>query len=148
MGDAIVYWLAYGLSGRDEGTDVVLHLSQVSTQVEVVANADQLQSDSTTVESAVGADVIGSVPNANQNPLYYASLLAGVVGRAELSDTTAFQSFGIGYDGRRWQSAINVGGASAFTAAVERATVLEELPAEPVTGGVTLVGTGSAVPSL
>jgi hypothetical protein len=100
-------------------TDVALQLSTVATQVSVIAAADQLQSDSTTVESAVGADVIGSVPNANQNPLYYASLLAGVVGRAELSDTTAFQSFGIGYDGRRWQSALNVGGASAFSASIQ-----------------------------
>ena len=100
-------------------TDVTLQLSKVATQVEVVATADQMQSDSTTVESAVGTDVIGSVPNANQNPLYYASLLAGVVGRAEMSDTTAFQSFGIGYDGRRWQSAVNVGGAAAFSASVQ-----------------------------
>ena len=37
----------------------------------------------------------------------------------EMSDTSAFQSFGIGYDGRRWQSALNVGGASAFTASIQ-----------------------------
>jgi hypothetical protein len=107
------------VTGSTVRTDIALKLSQVATQVEVIATADQVQSDATTVESAVGADVIGSVPNANQNPLYYASLLAGVVGRAEMSDTTAFQSFGIGYDGRRWQSAINVGGASAFSASIQ-----------------------------
>src|SRR5215470_15419152 len=98
-------------TGGTVRTDIPLQLSKVSTQVEVSAAADQLQSDSTTAEGAVGRNVIDAVPNANQNPLYYASLLEGVVGRTELSDTTAFQSFGIGYDGRRWQSAINVDGA-------------------------------------
>jgi hypothetical protein len=107
------------VTGSTVRTDVPLQLSTVSTQVEVSATADQLQSDSTTTEGAVGANVIGSIPNANQNPLYYASLLEGVVGRTELSDTTAFQSFGIGYDGRRWQSAINVNGATAFSASIQ-----------------------------
>jgi Carboxypeptidase regulatory-like domain/TonB dependent receptor-like, beta-barrel len=106
-------------TGNTVRTDVPLQLSQVATQVEVSASADQLQSDSTTKEGAVGRNVIDAVPNANQNPLYYASLLEGVVGRTELSDTTAFQSFGIGYDGRRWQSALNVDGASAFSASIQ-----------------------------
>jgi hypothetical protein len=106
-------------TGGTVRTDITLELSKVATQVEVSATADHLQTDSTTKEGAVGREVIDSVPNANQNPLYYASLLEGVVGRTELSDTTAFQSFGIGYDGRRWQSAINVDGATAFSASIQ-----------------------------
>ncbi len=83
------------------------------------ANADQMQSDSTTVESAVSSHVIDSIPNVTQNPLYYASLLEGVVGRTELSESMTPQSFGIGYDGRRTQSALNVGGATAFGASIQ-----------------------------
>src|SRR5262249_48683507 len=83
-------------TGSTVRADIPLELSKVATQVEVSASAEHLQSDSTTTEGAVGQNVIESVPNANQNPLYYASLLEGVVGRTELSDTTAFQSFGIG----------------------------------------------------
>ena len=94
-------------------------MSLEPTEVQVLATADQLQSDSTTTEGAVGEQVIESIPNATQNPLYYATLLEGVVGRAEMGDSSAFQSFGIGYDGRRWQSALNVNGASSFTASIQ-----------------------------
>jgi hypothetical protein len=107
------------VAGSTVRTDVPLRLSTVSTQVEVSATADQLQSDSTTVEGAVGEGIIDSVPNTTQNPLYYATLLEGVIGRAEMSDTTSPQSFGIGYDGRRYQSALNVDGASAFSTAIQ-----------------------------
>ncbi len=99
--------------------DVELRLSNNATQITVIATADQMQSESTTVESAVSSHVIDSVPNVTQNPLYYASLLEGVVGRTELSDSMTPQSFGIGYDGRRNQSALNVGGATAFGAAIQ-----------------------------
>jgi len=105
--------------GNTVRADVVLQLSKVSTQVVVSAATEQLQTDSTTVEGAVGQEIIQSTPNINQNPLYYATLVAGVVGRTELSDSTSYQSFGIGYDGRRYQSAINVDGAGAFTAGIE-----------------------------
>jgi hypothetical protein len=98
--------------------DIPLQLSKVSTQVEVTATADQLQTD-TTVENAINKRVIDSVANINQNPLYYATLLDGVVGRTEMSDSTSPQSFGIGYDGRRWLSAINVDGGAAFTTGIQ-----------------------------
>ncbi len=111
-----------GVNVVTDGTtraDVELRLSSNATQVTVTATADQMQSESTTVESAVSSHVIDSIPNVTQNPLYYASLLEGVVGRAELSESMTPQSFGIGYDGRRTQSALNVGGATAFGAAIQ-----------------------------
>lgn len=111
-----------GLRVTTEGVvraDVQLPLPTVATQVEVSAALDQLQSDSTTVESAVGEGVIESVANVTQNPLYYATLIAGVVGRAEMGDSTSPQSSGIGYDGRRWLSALNVDGSPAFTSAIQ-----------------------------
>jgi len=105
-----------------EGTaraDIELRMAATSAQITVEATADQMQSDSTTVESAVSSRVIDAVPNVTQNPLYYATLLEGVIGRTELSDSMTPQSFGIGYDGRRNQSALNVGGATAFGAAIQ-----------------------------
>ena len=111
-----------GVSVVTDGTtraDVELRLSQTASEITVTASADQIQSESTTVEGAVNAHVIESVPNITQNPLYYASLLEGVVGRAELSEATTPQSFGIGYDGRRFQSALNVNGATAFGASIQ-----------------------------
>ena len=45
-------------AGNTVRTDVPLRLSQVSTQVEVSATAEQLQTESTTVENAVGQKVI------------------------------------------------------------------------------------------
>jgi hypothetical protein len=111
-----------GLNVVPESTlraDVTLRLSSVATQVEVLATADQLQTDSTTVESAVGEKIIDSTPNITQNPLYYATLMEGVVGRTEMTDSTSVYSFGIGYTARRYQSAINVDGASAFTAGIQ-----------------------------
>jgi hypothetical protein len=116
---------AYRLDGVNvvtDGTtraDIELKLATTSAQITVTASADQMQSESTTVESAVSSHVIDSVPNVTQNPLYYASLLEGVIGRAELSESMTPQSFGIGYDGRRNQSALNVGGAAAFTSGIQ-----------------------------
>jgi hypothetical protein len=107
------------VAGSTVRTNVPLQLSKVTAQVEVTATADQLQTDTTTVENAVGSRVIESVANINQNPLYYAALLDGVVGRSEMSDSTAPQSFGIGYDGRRWLSALNVDGAASFSSAIQ-----------------------------
>ena len=68
-------------AGSTVRTDVPLQLSKVSTQVEVTATADQLQSDSTTVENAVGSRVIDSVANINQNPSVL-RVAAGRRGRA------------------------------------------------------------------
>jgi hypothetical protein len=107
------------ITGTTVRADVQLELSNLATQVQVTATTDQLQNDSTTVEGAVGEGVIDSVANITQNPLYYATLLGGAVGRAELSDSTSPQSFGIGYDGRRWLSALNVDGAAAFSSAIQ-----------------------------
>ncbi|MEI9976382.1 MAG: carboxypeptidase-like regulatory domain-containing protein [Ignavibacteriota bacterium] len=107
------------ISDNTARADIPLKLSTVSAQVEVRATAEQLQVETTSVENAVGLHVIESVPNINQNPLYYASLLEGVVGRSEMSDSTTPQSFGIGYDGRRTLSALSVDGGSSFSAGIQ-----------------------------
>ena len=92
-----------------------LSVGSISEAIDVLSNAAQLQTESSTVQGTIGEHVIQSIPNTSQNPLYYATLQAGVVGRAEQAQTQSTQSFGIGEDGRRYFSAFNVNGGTAFT---------------------------------
>lgn len=101
--------------GQQYRLNIKLSMGQVSETVTVTSDAAQLQTESATVQSTIGEHVIESIPNANQNPLYYATLQAGVVARAEMTQTQTSQSFGIGYDGRRDFSAINMTGGAAFS---------------------------------
>ncbi len=94
--------------------DVTLSLGTVSTVVEVRGNSAELQTESATVQSSVTDKLIATVPNISHNPLYYATLQAGVVPRALLNDTMSINSFGIGQDARRNFSAFSVNGGQAF----------------------------------
>lgn len=107
-----------GISVRTAQTvraDARLELSTIATAVEVAASAAELQTESATVQNAVDARVIQTVPNVTHNPFYYATLQPGVVPRAALNDTQSVNSFGIGIDGRRAFSAISANGGQAFT---------------------------------
>src|SRR5262245_30076311 len=99
--------------------DLALQAGQVESTIQVTAEAAQLQTESATVQSVVNEATIKTVPNINHNPLYYAVLQPGVVGRAALNDTTHLNSFGIGAEGRRFLSAISVNGGQAFSADVQ-----------------------------
>jgi hypothetical protein len=101
--------------GQQYQLNVQLSVGSASETVNVSSEAAQLQTETPQVDGTIAAQVIESIPNTNQNPLYYATLQAGVVGRSELSNTQTTTSFGIGYDGRRTFSAIAVNGGSAFT---------------------------------
>ena len=59
--------------------DVALVTGTVATTVEVQASAAALQTENATVQAAVNTNIIDSIPNINNNPLYYASLEAGIV---------------------------------------------------------------------
>ena len=73
--------------------------------------------------------MIEALPNITQNPLAYAMLQAGAVGRAASARTpTGLNSFGIGVDGRRQWSAVGVNGGRAFTNDIQ-------LDGLPVMGG-------------
>src|ERR1019366_7798085 len=61
-----------GVNVVTEGTaraDIEMRLASTSTEITVSANADQMQADSTTVESSVSSHIIDAVPNVTQNPL-------------------------------------------------------------------------------
>jgi hypothetical protein len=95
--------------------DAELAIGQTSVSVEVSAAAAQIQTDSSTVQGEVDARTIESIPNINENPLYYATLQPGVVGEKSTLDTTSQDSFGIGPHSRRYLSEITINGALALT---------------------------------
>ena len=107
---------------------VEMKISTVGEVVEVGASTGLIQTDSSSVEGAMNAKMIDALPNVTQNPLQYAMLQAGAVGRPSSQDTSGVNSFGIGVDGRRSWSAVGVNGGRAFTNDIQ-------LDGLPVMGG-------------
>jgi trimeric autotransporter adhesin len=107
---------------------VELTVGQLGETVLVSAEAPLLQTDKTSVSTAVSAELIESLPNITQNPLQYIQNLPGAIGRVASSDTTSLNSFGIGVDGRRQWSAVGINGGRAFTNDIQ-------LDGLPVMGG-------------
>ena len=104
-------------SNQTVRVDIALKLASVASAVDVKANAVQLQTDSSTLQESQQAAVVSGVPNITRNPLYYASLDAGVVPRGVSSlttQTTWMNSFGIGFYGRMNWSAVGVNGGRRF----------------------------------
>jgi hypothetical protein len=101
-------------SSQTARVDATLRLGSTGSKVEVLASAEQLQTDSSAVSGAVDAQTIDAIPNITQNPLYYAGLQNGVQPRNETSSSTSVGSFGIGVSGRAQFSAFGVNGGRAF----------------------------------
>src|SRR5260221_3754335 len=80
---------------------VELAPARVGETVDVAAEAPRLQTDRSSVSGAVGSDMIEALPNITQNPLQYAMLQAGAIGRNSTADTSGLDSFRICVDGRR-----------------------------------------------
>jgi hypothetical protein len=105
-----------------------LKMGDLGETIEVTAAATQLQTGNATVAGSTDSKMIEALPNVTQNPLQYATLQAGVVGRNATSDTQSLNSFGIGVNGRRQWSAVGVNGGRAFTNDIQ-------LDGLPVMGG-------------
>jgi len=101
-------------SSQTARIDAMLRLGSTGTKVEVTATAIQLQTDTSSVSGATTSQVIDSIPNVNQNPLYYAALQNGVQPRNNTNNSTSVGSFGIGVGGRAQYSAYGVNGGRAF----------------------------------
>jgi hypothetical protein len=108
--------------------DIDLKVGASEQTIEVSAQVTQIQTDSSTVQEAVGSQTINVLPNPTDNPLYYASLQAGVVPRVAMGDTTSLNSFGVGSQARKQGSTIGVNGGRAFTNDIQ-------LDGLPVMGG-------------
>lgn len=102
-------------TGQTVRADVSLKVGAVGSQVEVTADAAQVQTDSSAVANATTSAVIDAVPNVTQNPLFYAMLQNGVQPRNNTASSTSLSSFGIGVAGRAQFSSIGVNGGRAFT---------------------------------
>ncbi|MBL8227538.1 MAG: TonB-dependent receptor [Bryobacterales bacterium] len=87
--------------------DAVLSPGNLQSTVEVRADAATLQTETSTVQSAVNANLIATLPNINNNPLYYASLQAGVVPAPQMYTSTRL---GVGFQDRQAMSAMRING--------------------------------------
>jgi hypothetical protein len=92
--------------------DVKLVTGSVGTTVEVKADAISLQTESATVQGAVNQDLINNIPNINNNPLYYATLQAGVVPSLQMYNGNVL---GVGYADRMQMSDMRINGGLVGT---------------------------------
>jgi hypothetical protein len=97
-------------TGATVSIDVQLTVGSVSQTVEVRASAAELQTETTTVQGTVDTNVIANIPNINDNPLYYATLQAGVVPSSEMYNNEAL---GVGFQDRQAMSGMNINGGEA-----------------------------------
>jgi trimeric autotransporter adhesin len=87
--------------------NVKLAVGATSQLVEVQASTAQLQTESSSVTGSIETQVIKNVPNINNDPLYYATLQAGVVPAPGLYND---ENLGVGYEDRIGYSEIRVNG--------------------------------------
>ena len=96
--------------------DARLTIGRESQTVEVKASTAQLQTETSSVQGTVGTEAIMNIPNINDNPLYYATLQAGVVPSSEMYNNEAL---GVGYSDRQAMSGMNINGGEAGNADVQ-----------------------------
>ena len=99
-------------SGTTLRVDVALVTGSLETTIEVKADAIALQTESATVQGAVDQNIIQNIPNINNNPLYYATLQAGVVPTVSMYNPNVL---GVGYADRIQMSAMRINGAPVGT---------------------------------
>lgn len=87
--------------------DVPLAVGSTTSTVSVKADALALQTESATVQDTIDKKLIATLPNINGNPLYYASLDAGVVPAPNMYNS---QALGVGFTDRQAMSAIRING--------------------------------------
>jgi len=75
--------------------------------VQVAASTAELQTQNSTVRGTIGTQEIKNLPNINDNPLYYATLSAGVTPSPVMYND---ENLGVGYTARNEYSAIRVNG--------------------------------------
>lgn len=127
--------------------DLTLEVGAVESAVTVTGSAAELQTESARVVNGIDERVIRAIPNINNNPLNYATLQPGVVGRGSMGETQSPQSFGIGTEGRRALSNFSVSGGAAFGNDIQldgvsiQASAWNEVAVLPNTEGIQEVKT-------
>ncbi|MDR3717807.1 MAG: TonB-dependent receptor [Bryobacteraceae bacterium] len=98
-------------SNQTAAVSAVLSIGENQQVVEVSASAVHLQTESSSIQGATSEMTIDALPNLNSNPMYYATLQAGVVpANPSFYDTTSHNAFGIGYYSRLVFSSVSVNG--------------------------------------
>jgi hypothetical protein len=92
--------------------DVALVTGALKVTIEVRANAVELQTESATVQGAVDTNTILNIPNITNNPLYYATLQAGVVPTYMMYNS---KSLGVGVTDRQGYSGMRINGGMLGT---------------------------------
>ena len=87
--------------------DAVLATGSLSTAIEVSADATILQTETSTVQGSVSQSIIANIPNINNNPLYYATLQAGVVPDPKMYNSRVL---GVGFQDRQAMSFMRING--------------------------------------
>ena len=87
--------------------DVSLVLGQTNATITVRADALALQTESPTVQGVVSGDLIQTLPNINNNPLYWSTLQAGVVPDTNMLTSTYL---GVGFTDRQAMSEFRING--------------------------------------
>lgn len=95
------------LSATGVREDVSLVVGSATTTVSVRADALALQTENATVQDTVDKQLIATLPNINGNPLYYATLDAGVVPTPNMYNS---QALGVGFTDRQAMSAVRING--------------------------------------
>jgi hypothetical protein len=92
--------------------DATLKVGKVTESVVVNASDNVLQTDSSQLTQTIGERQIESLPNVNNNPLYYATLEAGVTPTGAMMDP---QNVNVGDSSRQYMSSFTVNGSSPLT---------------------------------
>jgi trimeric autotransporter adhesin len=87
--------------------NVKLAVGATNQVVQVAASTAELQTESSEVMGSIGTQVINNVPNINDDPLYYATLSAGVVPAPGMYND---ENLGVGFESRIGYSEIRVNG--------------------------------------
>jgi hypothetical protein len=96
--------------------DAVLKVGSETQAVVVTSNAYVLQTDSSELTQTIGERTIEDVPNINNNPLFYATLVAGIAPTGAMMDP---QNVNVGDTSREIMSSFSVNGGMPGTSNIQ-----------------------------
>jgi trimeric autotransporter adhesin len=105
--------------------DAVLKVGSETQAVVVTSNAYVLQTDSSQLIQTINESTIEAVPNVNNNPLFYATLVAGVTPTGAMLDP---QNVNVGDSSRGYLSGFTVNGSMPLTSNIQLDGAMDTSP--------------------
>jgi len=99
-------------TGVSVRVDAKLAVGATNAVVAVKASTAELQTENSSVTGSIGTEVIENVPNITNNPIYYATLSAGVIPAPVMYNG---QNLGVGFSDRQQYSAVRINGGMLGT---------------------------------